>query len=546
MSPPFNLLRARCRWTFACVLGAAATLTSCTAAQKPAPAPRPAPPVQSPSPALAPAPPPGLVPLPVSARFSEGAGFAITPAAAVLVPSGDPRLMFIGRFLARLLTTVGPLGPAVLEGGVTVQGGNITLAIGDAGTAGDEAYRLTVTPAGVTLVAPTPAGLFHGVQTLRQLLPPFLEYEAARPRPIVIPSVEIADHPRFAWRGAMLDVARHFFGVEDVKRYVDLLALHKMNRLHLHLADDQGWRIEIKSRPNLTAWGGRTEVGGGAGGFYTQEQYRDIVAYAHERFIEVIPEIDMPGHTNAALASYPELNCDGVAPALYTDIKVGFSSLCVADERTYAFIDDVVREIAALSPGAFFHVGGDEVKTLTEAEYARFIVRVHEIVRGHGKEMIGWDEIAAVELRPAPVVQHWRPGAALFSAVATGVRLIMSPGNRTYLDMQYDPATALGLSWAGRIEVRDAYEWDPATLLEGVTEPAILGVEAPIWSETLATMSDLESMAFPRLAAIAEIGWSPQSRRDWGDFRVRLGGQGPRWQALGVNFYRSPQVPWRP
>ncbi len=181
------------------------------------------------------------------------------------------------------------------------------------------------------------------------------------------------------------------------------------------------------------------------------------------------------------------------------------------------FIDDVVREIAALSPGAFFHVGGDEVKTLTEAEYARFIVRVHEIVRGHGKEMIGWDEIAAVGLPSPPVVQHWRPGAALLGAVAAGVKLIMSPGNRTYLDMQYDPATALGLSWAGRIEVRDAYEWDPATLLEGVAEPAILGVEAPIWSETLATMRDLESMAFPRLAAIAEIGWSPQAR-------ARLGG----------------------
>ena len=480
-------------------------------------------------------------------RFNEGASFAVTPTTSILVPSGDQRVMFVGRFLADLLTTVGPFGPAVVEAGSTTPDGNILLAIADLGpSVGDEAYELTVAPTGVKLVASSPTGLFYGVQTLRQLLPPFLEHEAARPRPIVIPAVEIADRPRFAWRGAMLDVSRHFFGVDDVKRYLDLLALHKLNRLHLHLADDQGWRIEIKRWPNLTAWGGRTEVGGGEGGFFTQEQYKDIGTYARERFIEVVPEIDMPGHTNAALASYAELNCDGVAPPLYTDIKVGFSALCVEKETTYAFLNDVISEIAAMTPGPYFHVGGDEVKTLTESQYAQFITRVQGIVTARGKQMIGWDEVAAVDLQPPPIVQHWRPGTALFAAVAKGAKLIMSPGNRTYLDMQYDRATPLGLNWAGRIEVRDAYLWDPATLMEGVSETAILGVEAPLWSETLATMRDVESMAFPRLAAIAEIGWSPQSQRDWEDFRVRLGAQGPRWQALGVNFYRSPQIPWRP
>jgi len=276
----------------------------------------------------------------------------------------------------------------------------------------------------------------------------------------------------------MLDVDRHFFGVEDVKRYLDLLALHKMNRLHLHLSDDQGWRIEIKSWPNLTAMGARTEVGGTVGGFYTQEQYKEIVAYARERFIDIVPEIDMPGHTNAALSSYPELNCDGVAPPPYTDIKVGFSCLCVANELTYRFIDDVVREIAALTPGPFFHVGGDEVKKLADTEYAQFINRAQDIVERHGKRMIGWDEVALASLHQGSVVQHWRPGTKLANVAANGSKLIMSPANRAYLDMQYDTSTYLGLFWAGRIEVKDAYSWDPATLMEGVGEDSILGVEA--------------------------------------------------------------------
>src|SRR6185295_11809634 len=209
-----------------------------------------------------------------------------------------------------------------------------------------------------------------------------------------------------------LDVARHFFTADEIYQYIDLLALYKLNRLHLHLADDQGWRIEIKSRPNLTARGSLTAVGGGPGGFYTQAQYADIVAYAAERLITIVPEIDMPGHTNAALASYAELNCDGVLRQPYTGIDVGFSSLCVDKPATYAFIDDVVREIAAITPGAYFHVGGDEVKTLKPEQYVRFIERMQEILQAHGKQMIGWDEVAPARLLPTTLVQHWRPDGA--------------------------------------------------------------------------------------------------------------------------------------
>ena len=332
--------------------------------------------------------------------------------------------------------------------------------------------------------------------------------------------------------------------MDDVKRYIDLMALHKMNRLHLHLADDQGWRIEIKKWPDLTAKGGATEVGGGPGGFYTQAQYADIVAYAADRFVTVVPEIDMPGHTNAALSSYAELNCKGQAPAPFTGTEVGFSAMCVEMDFTYLFIDDVVKEIAAITPGPYFHMGGDEVKTLTPAQYRGFVERVQTIIQKHGKQMIGWDEVAVATLLPTSIVQHWRPDAA-HGELARAPQLILSPANRAYLDMKYDADTALGLRWAGLVPIKTAYDWDPATLVPEVAPAAILGVEAALWSETIANMRDAEFLALPRLAVIAELGWSPAKPRDWDSFRVRLGAQGPRWTALGINFYRAPEVPWK-
>jgi hexosaminidase len=329
------------------------------------------------------------------------------------------------------------------------------------------------------------------------------------PKPLTIPidAVHIVDRPRFAWRGAMLDVARHFFSVDDVKRYIDLIALYKINRLHLHLADDQGWRIEIKSWPQLTERGSSTEVGGGAGGFYTQQQYSDLVAYAADRFVTIVPEIDMPGHTNGALTSYAELNCTGRAPEPYTGTDVGFSALCVDKDVTYRFIDDVVREIAALTPGAYFHAGGDEVKTLNADQYRQFVERVQTIVQAHGKQMVGWDEVAAATLLPTSIVQHWRPDASR-ARLEASPHLILSPANRLYLDMKYEERTALGLHWAGYVSLKQAYDWDPAASLDTPAEK-ILGIETPLWSETLANMRDVEYLAFPRLALVADLAWAP-------------------------------------
>jgi hexosaminidase len=486
-----------------------------------------------------------IIPAPVSVRPGTGDAFTVGPATAILIRGADPQTVAVGNYLARLVASVDAPAPPAVETGVdAARDGSIHVSLGASADVGDEGYELTVTAQRVTLAAAKPAGLFYGVQTLRHLLPASVEYEAARRRTLRIAPIHIVDRPRFPWRGAMLDVARHFFSAEEVKRYIDLISLLKMNRLHLHLADDQGWRIEIQSWPNLTKHGSSTEVGGGPGGFYTHAQFADIVAYAAARFVTIVPEIDMPGHTNAALASYTELNCDGVAPKLYTGIDVGFSALCVDKDVTYKFIDDVVREISALVPTPYFHVGGDEVKKLSPEQYARFIERVQTIVQGHKKQMIGWDEVAPVNLLPSSIVQHWRPKESPTVAVGKGVKFIFSPAHKTYLDMKYDAGTALGLNWAGLIEVRTAYDWDPSTLIDGVPAASILGVEAALWSETVATMRGVEYMAFPRIAAVAEIGWTPADARQWDEFSVRLGAQAARWSAMGINFYRSPQVRW--
>jgi hexosaminidase len=358
-----------------------------------------------------------------------------------------------------------------------------------------------------------------------------------------VPAGVIVDRPRFAWRGAMLDVARHFFTVAEVKQYIDGLALYKINVLHLHLSDDQGWRIEIRSRPRLTELGASTLVGGGPGGFYTQAEYGEIVRYAQERYITVVPEIDMPAHTNAALVAYPELSCSRRPPAPYTGTEVGFSALCPDREETYRLVEDVVRELAAITPGPYLHMGGDEVEMLTHDQYVGFIERVQEIVTRAGKRMVGWEEVGKARLLPTALAQQWKSDSAT-AALRSGAKLILSPATRAYLDMKYDRSSELGQDWAARVELRDAYDWDPVTIVPGVKESDVVGVEAPLWTETVKNLTAAQYLAFPRLPAIAEIGWTPAAGRDWESFRLRLAAQAPRWHVLGINYYRSPQIPW--
>jgi len=483
---------------------------------------------------------PSIVPRPVSLELQPGDGFVIAEGTSV---TASVELQDAATRLVADLESDTGLG--ILT---SFDGGDIELAIDPAVTT-PGGYTLQVGPDGIRIAASTAAGAYAGTQSLRQLVP--LGDEGTERS---VPAVAITDEPRFGYRGAMLDVARHFFSVDVVKHYIDQLALLKINRLHLHLTDDQGWRIAIDAWPELTEIGGRYAVGTAEGGFYTKDDYREIVEYAAERFITVVPEIDLPGHTNAALASVAELNPDGRVAKPYTGIEVGFSSLDVHSEATYRFLEDVLGELAAMTPGPYLHIGGDESNATSDDDYRLFAGRVTAIASATGKTLIGWHELGrSDELPPGTIGQYWdfveprTPDAVPESRsfVDQGGKLIMSPADAVYLDMKYDMMTPLGLTWAGGFtSIADTYGWDPAAVVDGVTDADILGVEAPLWSETLVTLDDIESMAFPRIAAAAEVAWSRQADRDFADFAARMPALGARWDASGIDFTRVRDIAW--
>jgi hexosaminidase len=485
-----------------------------------------------------------VIPRPVSVT-ATGEYFTFKAKSTVNVDEGSNEIEKIGDYLtSRLQSLSGSLHEMTSVSG-TPRSGSIYLTLSDQDERfGDEGYKLEITKKLLKITANKPAGLFRGTQTFLQIIsltPDSLKGQDGR---LMIATGTIEDFPEYSYRGAMLDVSRHFFGVEDVKKFIDYLAFYKMNVLHLHLSDDQGWRIEIKSWPNLTTHGGSTQVGGGKGGYYTQDQYAEIVAYAGDQYITIVPEIDMPGHTNAALASYAELNCNGKATELYTGTRVGFSTFCTNKEITYRFINDVVRELAEMTPGPYIHIGGDESHATKIEDYIPFVNRVQDIVTEHGKQVIGWDEIALSTLKPNSVAQHWANISNAEKAVAQGAKVLMSPAVKAYLDMQYDSTTPLGLHWAAYIEVDDAYIWDPGSLVPGLNKENIIGVEAPLWSETLTNLDEIEYMVFPRLPGIAEIGWTPVSMRSWDEYKTRLAKHNKCFDAMGINYYQSKKVPW--
>jgi hexosaminidase len=472
-----------------------------------------------------------VIPVPASVRPDPAADFPLSSSTAV---TAGPEAARVADRLAELLRAATGL-PVPVSGD-----GSIRIVL-DGSDKDPESYRLDVTADGVTLSAPTEQGLFMGVQTIRQLLPV--------DGPAVLPGGRIEDEPRFAYRGAMLDVARHFFTVDEVKAYIDAIVQFKINHLHLHLTDDQGWRLEIEGWPLLTevSGGAGTGVDGAGPGFYTAADYADLVAYAADRYVTVVPEIDMPGHVNAVQVAYPSLTADGQPVQPRTDAEVGYSSFVAGKEETYAFVEDVIRAVAALTPGPFLHVGGDEAFSTPPEDYRIFMTRVLPMAGKYGKRAIGWHEMAAVDLPPTAVPQYWRIEPAddgVARAAAAGHQVIMSPADRSYLDMKYDEASPLGLDWAGLVGVERSYDWDPADRLPGVDEESLLGVEAPLWSETLRSPADAEYMTFPRLPAVAEIGWSPRASHDWPSFRRRVAAFGPRWAAQGINYHRSPEIDW--
>lgn len=427
----------------------------------------------------------------------------------------------------------------------------------------DEGYELRVTDR--VEIDGSSAGLFYGVQTLIQLL------TRTADDTIRLPGIAISDKPRFAYRGVMLDVARNFFSVADVKAFIDRAVTLKFNHLHLHLSDDQGWRIEILSRPLLTQRAASGAASGRPGGFYSQNDFREIVAYAADRHMVVVPEIDLPGHTHAIGLAYPEimeapvLNAPLIAQAKelgqdlplagvpYGGWGVGHSSVKISEEETYTFVSDVLSEIASLTPGPYLHVGGDECLGTDPADFAAFMARVTALVCSLGKTPLTWHEAGSADVAEGTIGQYWgsttpQGGHAeeARAFIARGGQLVFSPSDAAYLDMKPHADFPIGLTWTGITDLERAYSWEPGKIVDGVPSEAILGVEAPLWTETIASLADVDSLFFPRAAAIAEIAWSPAGapERTWDSFRARVGALGANWQNSGWSAHRPDNIEW--
>jgi hexosaminidase len=523
-----------------------------------------------------------LIPQPVSVQ--RGTGSFTLPRSAVVAYDG-PAAARTAEALAQQLST--PTGyPIRAQRGTT---GAILLRLTGTPDAalGREGYRLSATPRGVTITANDPAGLFYGTQTLLQLLPKEIESKSVVPTSWTVPAVEITDQPRFGWRGVMLDVSRHFFTKDEVKRYIDQMARYKFNTFHWHLTDDNGWRIEIKSLPKLTevgAWrvartghfGDRADPQPGEptpyGGFYTQDDIREIVRYAADRHVTIVPEIDVPGHSMAALAAYPELSCTGQRVSVNPGtpfsewygngtfkMKVE-NTLNPSDERVYEFLDKVFTEVAALFPGAYVHAGGDEcykgywaadsgcqalMKKLgtrhVEELQGYFMGRVEKILQAKGKKLLGWDEILESSgISPNATVMSWRGVKGGIEAAREGHDVVMTPTTFAYIDyVQGDPTIDPPIYAALRVSKSYSFEPVPA----GVDARRILGGQANLWTEQIPTLRYAEYMSYPRAWALSEVYWSPKAAKNWEAFVPRMEAHFSRADAAGLNYSKAVYDP---
>ena len=523
-----------------------------------------------------------VIPRPAVVHLGHGT-FHLTRGSRIVVGRRSAAALPVARDLAADLRPATGFALRVVTG--PARRGDIALALSGSARAA-ESYRLMVTPARVELKAATAHGLFDAAQTVRQLLPAAVAARHVQGGPWTMPAVRIADHPRYAYRGFMLDVARHYHSPAVVKRLIAEISADKIDVLHLHLSDDQGFRIAINGFPRLTRIGGRGSVGTHGrrmdpGGFWTQAQYRSIVADAAAHFVTVVPEIDSPGHDNAIVMSEygdianplldgdpQRIDCTTKKPPKwnYTE-AVGFSALCPQSADTWTIMTAIIDQLTAMSPGSYYDLGGDETppSVLSHARYAAFINRESSLVAATGKTVMGWADFAGRGTTPpaGSIAEYWDTGSGSDAATVTAreaaakhLKLVMAPANHTYLDEKYidahhtDIPKDLGQNWAcpKGCDVSAFYNWDPAHLVTGVSSD-VIGVEAPIFGETTPTLADVQYLAFPRLLAIAELGWSPAAHRTpssaaWRSFRARLGIQGARLMDAGVNFYPSTEIPW--
>jgi hexosaminidase len=531
---------------------------------------------------------PPVIPKPAHMTPEPGR-FTLTPQTRIVVASGPPSTWTVAHDLARYLKPATGY-PLPVTGG-TPRPGDIALVLGAQAQLkhdpNGEAYTLTAAPGSVKLAAATAHGLYDAVQTLRQMFPAWINSPTRRPGPWSLPATKISDHPRYGYRGLMLDIARHYEPPSAVEKLISQAAAYKINVLHLHLSDDQGFRLVINGFPRLAKVGGRGSVGTHGrtrdpGGFWTQKQYKAVVADAAAHFMTVVPEVDSPGHNNAIIMSEyfdthnPKLHnphnidCGKNKPPVwnYTE-DVGYSALCPSSRNTWVIMSAIIDQLTALSPGPYYDMGGDEVPAtiLSQGQYASFVNKEAPIVHAHGKRLMGWADIAGpgTTVPAGSVAEYWEPAGGSSSgtltareAVAKHMKIIMAPADHTYLDQKYlggpngDAPPGLGQTWAcpKGCNLEAAYNWNPGSFVKGVTDHNVIGVEGAVWTETLWNLSTVDYMAFPRLMALAEVAWSPSARRVTGsaadrDFLSRVRQQGVRLMAAGVNFYPSTQAHWR-
>ena len=507
-----------------------------------------------------------ILPKPVHIMANDGF-FEISKDTKIIVDSETGHL---GDFLSKLLSPSMGFELDISDGRPVRN--SIQLSVNPAlEDLAEEGYRLTADKKGVLIEAPAEAGIFYGMQTLRQLLPAEIFSKAAQADiRWAVPSVEIKDMPRFKWRGMHLDVCRHFMPVEFVKKYIDLIAIQKMNRLHLHLTDDQGWRIDIKAYPKLaeiSAWRDETLVGHYSdeprkfdgkthGGFYTHNEISEIVAYAEERYVTIVPEIEMPGHSQAALAAYPEISCTGGPFKVSTIWGIRNEVFCAGNETTFEFLENVLEEVLELFPGEYIHVGGDECpkdrwKNCTKCQarireeglqdehelQSYFIKRMEKFLAANNRRLIGWDEILEGGLAPNATVMSWRGEEGGIAAAKSGHDVVMTPYGYTYFDYyQADPENE-PLAIGGLLPVDKVYAYDPVPAeLNQEQRHHILGVQGQVWTEYIPTPEKAEYMAFPRACAMAEIGWTPLDRKDFDEFVRTLDHHLKRLDFLNVNY----------
>ncbi|NEU06925.1 family 20 glycosylhydrolase [Flavihumibacter sp. R14] len=508
-----------------------------------------------------------LIPQPLNVIEAPGS-FSLKPGTSIVIDGGDKELKRTASILSAHLKSLTGFSIPVKTG---AKGNVITLSLKDAPDSLEkEGYLLVSTPEGLTLRANTNQAIFYGMQTIYQLLPPNGELQASNQ--ITIPAVTISDKPRYGWRGMMLDVCRHFYPVDFVKQFIDYLAMHKMNNFHWHLTDDQGWRIEIKKYPNLTktgAWREGTLIGAYSndqkfdsvrhGGFYTQDQIREVVAYAKERYINVVPEIEMPGHAVAALSSYPELSCTGGPFKVGKTWGVYDDVFCAGNEKTFEFLENVLTEVAELFPSSIIHIGGDEspktrwkvcpkCQARIKAEGLKdehelqsyFIKRIEKFLLTKNKDIIGWDEILEGGLAPNAAVMSWRGTEGGIAAAKQHHEVVMSPNSHLYFDHYQGKASGEPLAIGGYTTLERVYSYDP-TPAELTKEEAkfIKGVQANLWTEYIPETEKVEYMVMPRMAALAEVAWTQPSEKNWEDFKRRMEDQYGRYDKMGINYSKS-------